>query len=154
MPKVLHYNTFWFLRYAHPRYVKCFFTNIHKQWNKLKIRLIFTKNTNFTGKQLESFQDLECEIFRVLFSHEHDHTGRFSNLHECTFNVYFNDVQINRWLHLSRSPCSETGQTRKISFYSNKQMNCTSCPKVCKIFFYSKFPVYPEQWWRKKEENR
>ena len=23
----------------------------------------------------------------VLFSHEHDYIGRFSNLHECTFNI-------------------------------------------------------------------
>ena len=89
MPKVLHYNTFYFLRYAHPRCVKCLFTNIHKQWNTLK-SLIFKKNTKFTGKQLESSQDLECEFFRVSVSHERDHIGRFSNLYQCTFNSYFN----------------------------------------------------------------
>ena len=43
MPKVSHCNIFCFLRYAHPKYVKCLFTNIHKQWNVLKISLIFTK---------------------------------------------------------------------------------------------------------------
>ena len=48
MPKVSHYSTFC-LRHAHPRYEKCLFTNIHKQRNMLKISLIFTKNTNFTG---------------------------------------------------------------------------------------------------------
>ena len=35
------------MRYAHPRYVKCLFINIHKQWNTLKITLIFTKNRKF-----------------------------------------------------------------------------------------------------------
>ena len=49
MPKVSHYNTFRFLRYAHPRHEKCLFTNILKQRNMLKISLIFTKNTNWTG---------------------------------------------------------------------------------------------------------
>ena len=29
---------------------KCLFTNIQKQWNNLKNRLIFKKNTKFTGE--------------------------------------------------------------------------------------------------------
>ena len=33
----------------------------------LKISLLFKKNTNFTGEQLENSYDQECEIFRVLF---------------------------------------------------------------------------------------
>ena len=28
MPKISHYNTFYILRYAYVRYVKCVFTNI------------------------------------------------------------------------------------------------------------------------------
>ena len=40
-----------------------------------------------TGKLLENSEDYESQIFRLLFSYEHKHIGRFSNLHECTFNV-------------------------------------------------------------------
>ena len=50
MLKISHYNTFYFLRYAHVRYVKSLFTNIQKQWNMLKISLLFKKFTNCTGK--------------------------------------------------------------------------------------------------------
>ena len=50
VPKVSLYNTFDFLRYARPRYVKCLFTNIPKQQSMLKISLIFKKNANFAGK--------------------------------------------------------------------------------------------------------
>ena len=31
MPKMSHYNTFYFLKCGHMRYVKCFFTIIQKQ---------------------------------------------------------------------------------------------------------------------------
>ena len=31
MPKVLDYSTAYFLRYTHPRYMKCLFENIGKQ---------------------------------------------------------------------------------------------------------------------------
>ena len=51
----------------------------------LKISLLFKKNTNFTGEQLESSYDQECEIFRVSFLYELEYIGRFSNLHYCTF---------------------------------------------------------------------
>ena len=50
MSKMLHLNTFYFLRYAQVRYVKSLFTNIQKQWNMLKISLLFKKFTYFTGK--------------------------------------------------------------------------------------------------------
>ena len=33
----------------------------------------------------EKMRNLECAIFKVLFSHECYHMGRFSNLHKCTF---------------------------------------------------------------------
>ena len=49
MPKVLHYKTVDFLRYTHPKYMKCLFTNIEK-WNMLKSSILFKKNRNFTGK--------------------------------------------------------------------------------------------------------
>ena len=50
MFKISHLNTFYFLGYAHVRYVKSLFTNIQKQQNMLKISLLFKKFTNFTGK--------------------------------------------------------------------------------------------------------
>ena len=50
MLKILHYNTFYFLRHAYVRYVKSLFTNIQKQYNMLKISLLFKKFKNFTGK--------------------------------------------------------------------------------------------------------
>ena len=31
IPKVLHYNTVYFLRYTHSKYMKCFFRNLQKQ---------------------------------------------------------------------------------------------------------------------------
>ena len=46
--KILHLNTFCFLRYSHVWYVKSLFTNIPKQWNMLKISLLFKKFTNFS----------------------------------------------------------------------------------------------------------
>ena len=48
MLKISHYNTFYFLRQKHLRYVKSFFTNIRKQQNILKISLLFKKFTNFS----------------------------------------------------------------------------------------------------------
>ena len=50
MLKIAHLNTFYFLRYAHVRYVKRLFTNIQKQKNMLKINLLFKKFRNFKGK--------------------------------------------------------------------------------------------------------
>ena len=50
MLKIAHLNTFYFLRYAHVRYVKRLFTNIQKQKNMLKISLLFKKFRNFKGK--------------------------------------------------------------------------------------------------------
>ena len=38
------------MRYAHKKYVKSLFTNIQKQYNMLKISLLFKKFKNFTGK--------------------------------------------------------------------------------------------------------
>ena len=50
MLKISYESAFYFLRYAHVRYVKSVFTNIQKQYNMLKISLIFQKFTNFTDK--------------------------------------------------------------------------------------------------------
>ena len=36
MTNILQYNTAYFLRYSHPRYVKYLFTNMQKQQNMLK----------------------------------------------------------------------------------------------------------------------
>ena len=46
---------------------------------------------------------------------------------------------------------SQEEQNRKTSFYSNKELNCFSCPIVRKIIFCSEFHVIPEKWWRKEE---
>ena len=54
----------------------------------LKINLLFKKNRNFTGEQLENSYDQECEIFRVLSLYEFEYMRRFSNLHQCTFNHF------------------------------------------------------------------
>ena len=43
IPQVSHNDTSYFLRYAHPRYVKCV-------KNMLKISVIFKKNAEFVGK--------------------------------------------------------------------------------------------------------
>ena len=50
MLKILHDNTFYFLRYAHVKYVESLFSNIQKQQNVLKISLLFMKFTNFTTR--------------------------------------------------------------------------------------------------------
>ena len=47
----------------------------------LKICLLFKKNANFTGAQLENSYDSECEILRVLFLYAFEYIERFSNLH-------------------------------------------------------------------------
>ena len=47
---IIYNNTFYFLRYVRPTYVKYLFTNIRKQQNMLKISLIFKKIANFAGK--------------------------------------------------------------------------------------------------------
>ena len=49
-----YWNTFYFLRYAPVRSEKSLFINIQKQYNMLKISLLFKKFTNFKGKYLES----------------------------------------------------------------------------------------------------
>ena len=64
MPKVTHYNTVYFLRYTHPKYIKYFFINLQTQQNMLKSspllrkiqtsrvnnsRILRFKNANFQG---------------------------------------------------------------------------------------------------------
>ena len=44
--KISYWNTFYFLRYAHVKYVKSLFANIQQQKNMLKISLLFKKITN------------------------------------------------------------------------------------------------------------
>ena len=116
MPKVLHYNIIYFLRYPPPRYMQCLFTNIQKQQNMLKSSLLFKKNTNFTGKYLGNSQVYECEIFRVLFSYGAEHILKFSNLHQCTFNFtcFVNFLTIGYRITLSIKPVI---YTRERKFY-------------------------------------
>ena len=49
MFKILDQNSFYFLKFADTRYVKSLLTNIWKQYNILKISLLFNKFTNFTA---------------------------------------------------------------------------------------------------------
>ena len=49
MFKILDQSTLYFLKYAHTRYVKSLLPNIWKQYNMLKISLLFNKFTNFTA---------------------------------------------------------------------------------------------------------
>ena len=44
MLKISHHNTFCFSRYAHVKFVKYLFANIHKQQNMSRINLYFFKN--------------------------------------------------------------------------------------------------------------
>ena len=50
MLKMSHQNSFYFLKYAHVRYLKSLFTDIQKQKNMLKISLLFKTFANFAGK--------------------------------------------------------------------------------------------------------
>ena len=49
----VHYNTF--LWHTRSKYVKCLFANMQKQWNMLKISIIFLKNPNFARKNNSTF---------------------------------------------------------------------------------------------------
>ena len=57
MLKVSHDNTFYFLRYAHLRYVKSFFIDIQKQQNMLKM--------NYFLRNLQTLQVYNSIIFRI-----------------------------------------------------------------------------------------
>ena len=54
--------------------MSCLFTNIQKEWNLLKISLLFKK------KKLQLL-----EISRALFLYEPEQLVKFSNLHQYTF---------------------------------------------------------------------
>ena len=49
MFKILDQNSLYFLKFEDTRYVKSLLTNIWKQYNLLKISLLFNKFTNFTA---------------------------------------------------------------------------------------------------------
>ena len=46
---------------------------INRKDSRLKSRLLFKKITNFTGKLLQNYTWLECDIFRILLKHVSDH---------------------------------------------------------------------------------
>ena len=54
MTKISRYNTFYFLRYKHVRYLRCFFTNIQKHLGNLEtsriknLRIRRIKNAKFS----------------------------------------------------------------------------------------------------------
>ena len=93
IPKVSHYNTFYFLlRNACPRYVNCLFTNIQKQEHMLKISIIFKKNTNFAGKITRALLEIRMRNFQIFM---------YSNIQEdfqmrkCTFKMETRKLQRN-----------------------------------------------------------
>ena len=90
LPKISHYKTLFFVRYVYVRYVKCLFTNIQKQQNTLKNGLLFQIFINFKRNS----QEQECAISMLLFLHEYKYIGRFSNLHQCTFKPFIQDVGV------------------------------------------------------------
>ena len=61
--------------------MKTLFTNIQKQKNMLKIRLLFKKFTNFNGQITREFLGLRMQNFQGIVLYEHKYIGRFSNLH-------------------------------------------------------------------------
>ena len=76
MLKVSHYKTVYFLRYTHPRYMKCLFTNIQKRSNMLKSSLLLKKI-----QTLRVNNSRICRIKNAKFSDEPEYTVKFSNLH-------------------------------------------------------------------------
>ena len=56
MPRISHYNTFYFLKCGHTRYVKCFFTIIQKQQ-----KMLICIKTELT------FRFLQWEMFCFIF---------------------------------------------------------------------------------------
>ena len=89
MSKVSHYNSVYFLSHAHPRYMKCMFTNIQKQYGTPLFNsiLLFKKNANFMDKTRE-FLVLRLRNFQSIVLSEPEHIGNFPNLHLCTFNIF------------------------------------------------------------------
>ena len=84
MPKVLHYNIFYFLNSVHPRYMKCLFTNIHKQQNKLKsyfLRKIQTSQVN--NSRIRRIKNAKFSRYHFYIN---PNIVKFSNPHQCTFN--------------------------------------------------------------------
>ena len=141
--QIAHYNTFYFLRYVHFRYVECLFSNIQKQYNTLKSSLFFEKNINFPGKQLENSKDSECNIFRILSLYEHKHMERFSNLHYCTFKC-FTDIQLgsNEVTSSVAFRVNNRFQTYFINMFSFMCFTCVKLFSFKKICFLRK-----RLWW-------
>ena len=69
--------------------MSCLFTNIQKEWNLLKISLLFKK------KKLQLL-----EISRALFLYEPEQLVKFSNLHQYTFIKARYFLSANRWKRL------------------------------------------------------
>ena len=74
-------------------------------------------------------------------------------------NVYFNNVQINRYRVAHgefpfTATCSEKEETRNISFYSDKQLICVGRLLVYKIYSCSKLFDIPEKCGMEAEEDR
>ena len=104
MLKVSQYNTIYFLRYMHQRFMK--------QYNTLKSSLLLRKGRDFKGRSFEDSQDQECEIFRILLLYKLEHIKRFSNLHKRTFNFAWWCSFLIGLL----SVCSASSQIPGISF--------------------------------------
>ena len=67
--------------------------------------------------------------------------------------VYFNNMQINRWLYLSSSlreftfaaTLLEKNRPKQFPFYRNKLKNFISFSMTCKIILCSEFPDIPDK---------
>ena len=57
-----------------------------------------------------------CEIFNILFSHQNEDIGRFSNLHWCTFKTIFAKIRQTRATPflLKRKICPEFDRQRRL----------------------------------------
>ena len=78
--QIAHYSTFHFLRYAHFRYAKYLFTNIQKQYNPLRISLLF--------KKIQTLRENNSRILRIqnakfLGSHFYMNTNIWGDFQIC-----------------------------------------------------------------------
>ena len=91
MTRLSPYNKFYFLRYVNVRYARSFLQTSDIIMS-VKNQLTFLRNLQtlpINNSRITRIQDYKCKILRVLFIQEHKNIGRFSNLHQCTFDRGF-----------------------------------------------------------------
>ena len=102
-------ESFTSISYFCPKYFFLFLMTMQKL---LKSRLLLKKMTNFKGKLLQNYKQLECEIFRMLVIYQ-----CFFNLHKCNFKSYISVVHtkthstfISMQTNISFTACLQTNQ--------------------------------------------